>query len=75
MSILKSTENLADAYISEYDNPEKYKGAEVGWYLRIMLSIGNYYSTIMDYEQYFGKGRRDWHFVIFMNCFDKSIFF
>ena len=57
MSILKSTENLADAYIAEYDNPKKYKEAKIGWYLRIMLSIGNYHSTIMDYEKFFGQER------------------
>ena len=28
--------------------------AEIGWYLRISLQIGNYYSTIQDYEKYFG---------------------
>ena len=57
MSILKSTENLADAYIAEYDNPKKYNSAQIGWYLRIMLSIGNYHSTIMDYESFFGQER------------------
>ena len=73
MSILKSTENLADAYISERHNPKKYKRAKIGWYLRIMLSIGNYYSTIMDYEKYFGKGRRDLNFVILTRIIKKIL--
>ena len=27
---------------------------EIGWYLQISLQIGNYYSTIQDYEKSFG---------------------
>ena len=55
-SILKTTENLTDAYIAEFDgDTEKYPNAKVGWYLRILLSIGNYYETVRDYEQIFGN--------------------
>lgn len=47
-----NTESLADAFQTELE--EDY--IQLGWYLRILLQIGNYYSTITDYEQVFGAG-------------------
>ena len=47
-----NTEALADAFQTELEEDN----IQVGWYLRILLQIGNYYSTIIDYEQVFGKG-------------------
>ena len=59
----KSTETLVESYIKEtvrvnsclkkQKNKRKCPD-DIGWYLRTILQIGNYYDTIMDYEKIFG---------------------
>ena len=53
---IQTTEALSKAYESELDGSFVFGKIEIGWYLRILLQIGNYYSTITDYESVFGKG-------------------
>jgi hypothetical protein len=55
-SIDNSTENIVSAYIKELERGGG-GGAlndQIGWYLRMIIQIGNYYDTIRDYEQVFG---------------------
>ena len=50
---IKSTENLVDSYIDLLTT--KKRKQKIGWFLRTILQIGNYYDTIVDYENVFGK--------------------
>ena len=50
-SINSTTENIVPAYIRELERGKE----NIGWYLRMIIQIGNYYDTIVDYENVFGK--------------------
>ena len=51
LNLNSTTENIVPAYIDELENGEE----QIGWYLRLIIQIGNYYDTIRDYETAFGK--------------------
>ena len=52
--MLKTTEKLEQSYIDELKG--NWNGPPVGWYLRSILEIGNFYNKVTDYESVFGLG-------------------